>query len=81
MKSLIKEIKLFNETGTIFGSISKSDFQNMEIVLPEKDLIKRFQAEVVSIDEKIITNSDQINSLAKLRNTLLPKLIRGEIRL
>ena len=25
------EIKQFNETGTVFGSISKSDFENIDI--------------------------------------------------
>ncbi len=29
MKSLMSEIKQFNETGTVFGSISKTDFESM----------------------------------------------------
>lgn len=33
IKSLMDEIKQFNETGTVFGSISKSDFENIEIVI------------------------------------------------
>jgi len=80
MKSLMEEIKQFNETGTVFGSISKSDFENIEITIPPKEVIDKFQSEVKPIDDKIIANCFQIRSLEKLRDTLLPKLMSGEVR-
>lgn len=73
------EIKQFNETGTVFGSISKSDFENIEIVIPDKISIQKFQNEAKPIDDKIITNTIQIRTLTALRDTLLPKLMSGEV--
>ncbi len=79
MMSLIKAIQQYNQTGTVFGSISKSDFQNMEIMVPPIKLIKKFQATAKPIDDKIVSNEAQINTLENLRDILLPKLMSGEI--
>jgi type I restriction enzyme S subunit len=81
MKSLMNEIKLFNETGTVFGSISKTDFENIEITIPDIQSIIQFENEVKSIDEKIIINTNQIRTLTSLRDTLLPKLMSGEAKI
>lgn len=81
MKSLMKEIKRFDQEGTVFGSISKDDFEKLEIVLPPNRLIRTFQNSVRQIDEKIYLNHVQIQSLENLRETLLPKLMSGEVRL
>ncbi len=80
MKSLMDEIKQFNETGTVFGSISKSNFQEMEIFIPPFNEVERFQSEAKPIDDKIISNCKQIRTLEKMRDTLLPKLMSGEVR-
>ncbi len=80
MNSLMGAIKQFNETGTVFGSISKGDFANLDITLPSKKMIEVFQCYVKPIDDKIITNCVQIRTLQKLRDTLLPKLMSGEVR-
>ena len=80
MKSLMKEIKQFNDTGTVFGSISKGDFEAFDVVVPPDDLVNRFQTEVKPIDNKVISNTNQIRTLEKLRDTLLPKLMSGKVR-
>ena len=80
MHSLMEEIKQFNETGTVFGSIGKSDFEAIEIAKPPFEYVAKFQNEVKSIDDKIILNCEQIKSLENLRDTLLPKLLSGEVR-
>jgi type I restriction enzyme S subunit len=80
MKSLMAEIKQFNETGTVFGSISKGDFESLEITVPPLEIVTKFQIEVKPIDDKIITNCSQIRTLSTLRDTLLPKLMSGDVR-
>ncbi|MBK7055158.1 MAG: restriction endonuclease subunit S [Leptospiraceae bacterium] len=80
LKSLMKEIKQFNDTGTVFGSISKNDFEELNVVIPPQDEIENFQKEVKPIDDKVITNCIQIRTLEKLRDNLLPKLMSGEVR-
>ena len=79
-KYLLDDIKQFNETGTVFGSISKSDLEAIEITIPDFEAIKSFQEKVRPIDEKIETNQSQIHTLTQLRDTLLPKLMSGEER-
>jgi type I restriction enzyme S subunit len=80
MRSLMNEIKQFNNEGTVFGSISKTDFQNLRITIPPKNLIEKFQRVVKPIDDRVIENTTQIRTLEKLRDTLLPKLMSGEVR-
>jgi len=80
LKSLMREIQSFNETGTVFGSIGKADFEEFDIVIPPSELVDKYQSEVKPIDEKVIANTIQIRTLEKLRDTLLPKLMSGEVR-
>ena len=79
LKSLLEEIKQFNDNGTVFGSISKSDFENLDIVIPDNDTIKMFQNQVKVIDDKIINNNNEIQTLIQTRDGLLPKLMSNEI--
>lgn len=81
MRSLIDEIKQFNNEGTVFGSISKADFQALSITIPPPNFVYKFQNEVKPIDDKVIKNTVQIHTLEKLRDTLLPKLMNGEVRI
>lgn len=81
MKSLMNDIKQFNETGTVFGSISKSDFNNLDIVFPDDNTILKYQSVVKPIDDKIMSNQSQIRTLMALRDTLLPKLMSGEVKI
>jgi type I restriction enzyme S subunit len=80
MMSLMNEIKQFNNSGTVFGSINKTDFQEMDIVIPPKELVMKFQKEVKPLDDKVIQNTFQIKTLENMRDTLLPKLMSGEVR-
>lgn len=81
MRSLMESIKQFEDNGSVFGSIGKEDFRKLRNVIPPDSAIERFQNQVQSIDDKIILNSKQIQSLIKLRDTLLPKLMNGKVRI
>ena len=81
LKSLLEEIKQFNDNGTVFGSISKSDFENLDLVIPDEKTILSFQQRVKAIDDKIINNNKQIQTLIQTRDGLLPKLMSNEIKL
>ena len=81
LKSLLEEIKQFNDNGTVFGSISKSDFENLDIMIPDNETIKMFQKQVKVIDDKIINNNNEIQTLIQTRDGLLPKLMSGEVKI
>ena len=80
LKSLLENIRQFNDNGTVFGSISKSDFENIDIVIPNRDSIVAFQEQATPIDEKIRTNYKQILVLSAQRDSLLPRLMSGETK-
>lgn len=80
MRSLMDDIKQFNNEGTVFGSISKTDFQALSITIPPQNLVDKFQNEAKPIDDKVIENTIQIRTLEKIRDTLLPKLMSGEVK-
>ncbi|MBN2232419.1 MAG: restriction endonuclease subunit S [Deltaproteobacteria bacterium] len=80
LRSLMREITMFNDEGTVFGSISKTDFQKIATMIPPVSLIKKFEETASPINDKVIANCVQIKSLETLRDTLLPKLMSGEVR-
>lgn len=79
LKSLLDDIKQYNDNGTVFGSISKSDIESIGIVIPDKNIIMDFQKQVKPIDDKILNNNNEIQTLIQTRDNLLPKLMNREI--
>ena len=63
----------------MFGSISKSDIESIDIVIPDKSIIMDFQKQVKPIEDKILNNNNEIQTLIQTRDNLLPKLMNREI--
>ena len=80
MQSLMTEIKQFNNEGTVFGSISKSDISVLTVTIPPDDSVLLFENRVKPMNDKVIKNCQQIQLLENLRDTLLPKLMSGAVR-
>jgi len=66
--------------GSTFMEISKSSFRNIDCVIPNKQIIEKFDNLINPTFEKVLSNSIQIQTLTKTRDALLPKLMSGEIR-
>ena len=66
-------------TGTTFAEISKHNFRPIPVVLPSKELMAAFTAKVSPLYAKITANLHQSSTVAILRDTLLPKLLSGEL--
>lgn len=66
--------------GSVFLEISKSTFKELDFIIPPKEKLKLFDKEIEHIFQKIKSNTNQIHTLTQLRDTLLPKLISGEVR-
>lgn len=66
--------------GSAQPNISPSNIESIKIILPSKEMIEKFNALVKCMFEKIIRNVEECNKLTTLRDTLLPKLMSGEIR-
>ncbi len=80
MKYLENDFKSFEAEGTVFGSINKADFQNLEISIPTIEQVQKFEEICFPIDQMIENNEKETHTLANLRDSLLPKLMRGEVR-
>ena len=77
--TLKKQLDVFNGEGTVFGSINKESHNSMEITIPPRELMDRFESTVSPIDRAIRNNYEEICRLQAIRDTLLPKLMNGEI--
>jgi type I restriction enzyme S subunit len=66
--------------GSTFLEISKSVFKALELEIPSESLIAKFDSIVKSQFKRILTNELEIRTLSHLRDTLLPKLMSGEIK-
>jgi type I restriction enzyme S subunit len=60
--------------------IRQSDIKEITISLPDDEKLKIFEIQSDKFFEKIKANKKQIRTLETLRDTLLPKLMRGEVR-
>ncbi|MDK2069201.1 restriction endonuclease subunit S [Aliarcobacter butzleri] len=66
--------------GTATLNLNTGDFSKMEILKPDDETLKIFHQVIEPTFDKIFINSKQIQTLENLRDTLLPKLLSGEVR-
>lgn len=66
--------------GSVFQEISKTTFRSLDFKIPPTDKLKLFDREVEPMFQKVKSNTNQIKTLTTLRDTLLPKLMSGEVR-
>lgn len=68
-------------SGTTVLHLNKNCFKEFTIKLPEKNIIQNFIKEIKPIYLKISQTMEENRKLEQLRDTLLPKLMNGEIDL
>lgn len=66
--------------GSVFDTITTNTFKVLTMLLPEKKHITLFEESIKPYFFKIQSNQNQIRTLTALRDTLLPKLMSGEVR-
>ena len=66
--------------GSVFDTITTNTFRDVKVGLPPESMVTTFESKVSPYFNKIVFNKEQIQSLEKLRDTLLPKLMSGEVR-
>jgi type I restriction enzyme S subunit len=67
--------------GSTFPEISKANFRRLPVLAPDKPILKIFRRLVEPIHARIVGNERESRTLAILRDTLLPKLLSGELRI
>lgn len=66
--------------GSVFSTITRQTFDAVKVVRPSEALLFQFERVVASLFDAILGNVNESRTLAQLRDTLLPKLISGELR-
>jgi type I restriction enzyme S subunit len=75
--------ELVSAAGGTSGShqrVNPNDIFNLSFIMPPKELIERFHLTTKEYFQKIKSNAKQIKTLTQLRDTLLPKLMNGKVR-
>ena len=78
--ALQPEIQQYEQTGTVFGAITKRQFEELPALEPPPEIVNAFDAYARHWDERIRLNTAQSRALAALRDALLPRLVSGELR-
>jgi type I restriction enzyme, S subunit len=77
----LKDIDVISlNRGSTQPLVTQSDLKNQEFVIPSQELLKEFHFLTLSLFNKLDANIGQSETLANIRDTLLPKLMSGEIR-
>lgn len=79
MFALKPQLDIFNGEGTVFGSINKDGLGNLPVDIPRAEEIAKFETIVRPMDDLIRTNYEENCRLQMLRDSLLTKLMNGEI--
>jgi type I restriction enzyme S subunit len=56
------------------------DFEQKKHIIPKPEIANQFAEFVKPLQYKIWNNNSQVETLSKLRDVLLPKLMNGEVR-
>ncbi len=78
IKPLLNVIEQTQVATTVIH-IGKKDFDAFEFFLPSEDILDRFDEITCPMVSKIVSNRLENKRLAKLRDSLLPRLMSGEL--
>lgn len=68
-----------NAVGTTFGSITKEDLYSLPIIIPAKEVISAFDKICSPMFDRQMLLGEEIDSLIKQRDELLPLLMNGQV--
>ncbi len=76
--SIVKKLK-FKANGAVFDAITSKDFKE-QIIIPNLNVVNRFDSIIQPIFDNILNIGFENLRLSTLRDTLLPKLMSGQIK-
>ena len=66
--------------GSTFQEINKANFRRIKIIVPPESSLRQFDCILSGLWNAIVTNETQNRKLSQIRDSLLPKLMSGKIR-
>ena len=81
LKELRPQLDQYNGEGTVFGSINRKELEGLSLCVPKEEIITSFNNSILGMDKQMFNLCKENKTLATLRDTLLPKLMNGEIKI
>lgn len=81
MKSSYDFLHTMASGGTATLNLNTGDFSKIAVLKPSDEILKSFHEIVEPIFDKIFSNQQQIQTIENIRDTLLPKLLSGEVKI
>lgn len=72
--------RIAEDRATTMGHIRRKDLSDSKVLIPDRESLQKLSSMIKPIFDQIITLKIQSRKLKKVRDTLLPKLMSGEIR-
>lgn len=79
MQTLSETINKLGQSGSTIVNLNKTQFGKIPVTIPSKQVLCNFDALCKPLFEMILSNQKENIKLANLRDTLLPKLMSGEL--
>ena len=76
---LAKFIRIAKDKAVTMGHIKRGDLETSEVLIPNAEILSKMDNIIAPIFDAIISRRVENKTLATLRDTLLPKLMNGEI--
>src|SRR5262249_346992 len=70
---------LSKTTGSVFPNLSSEGIKRLRVVVPPSPIVELYCELIALLDRRIWNNVSESRILSTLRDTLLPKLISGEL--
>ena len=74
------ELQQYEQTGTVFGAITRKQFETLKVIVPSDQLVSVFDSIVLPLEQQLRHNFADARALSAQRDALLPKLLSGEVR-
>lgn len=79
MQTLAKTIDKLGQSGSTIVNLNKMQFGKIQVIIPSKRVLQDFDSLCKPLFDAILSNQKENIRLSMLRDTLLPKLMSGEL--
>lgn len=79
MQTLAETINKLGQSGSTIVNLNKTQFGKIQVMIPSKSVLQEFDSLCKPLFDTILSNQKENINLSGLRDTLLPKLMSGEI--
>ena len=79
MQTLAETINKLGQSGSTIVNLNKTQFGKIQVMIPSKHVLQDFDSLCSPLFETILSNQTENIKLSELRDSLLPKLMSGEI--